>query len=110
MRIKPIIATNDCTFEPTEKNKIFERLFSLRHEQKVRMIKDLTAEDCVEISPNENSRYEDGEVYIFIRDYELPAYGEFECVTLYIKMYLHEEKTYDLVVVISFHPEGMYND
>ena len=85
-------------------------MYSLKHEQKVRLIKELTAEDCIEISPNDNHRYEESEVYIFIRDYNLSTYGESECVTLYIKMYLHEEKTYDLVVVISFHPEGMHND
>ena len=37
----------------------------------------------------------------------IEAYGDKVSIDLYTKMYIEEKKTYDLVVVISFHEEGM---
>jgi len=77
-RIRPVLATNDCQFQLNEKNIEFERSFNLSHDQKIKMIKELTAEDCIEIAPNDNPRYAESEVYKFIRCYAIPIYGELE--------------------------------
>ena len=37
------------------------------------------------------------------------VYGENETHKLYIKMYLAETPSFDIVIVISFHEEGMYD-
>ncbi len=108
-RIKPVLSTNECTFQQNEKNKEFDRQYNLRHEEKIRLIRSLEAADCVKIDPNNNSRYADSEVYIFIKSYLLTVYGEEKPVRIYIKMYLAETKTYDYVIVISFHQEGMFS-
>ena len=94
----------------TEKNLIFERQYPLKNDQKIDMIKELTAEDCIDISPNDNHRYGGSEIYVFIRNFNIPAYGERENVKLYIKIYISETKTHDEVIVISFHQEGMHNE
>lgn len=102
------MATNDCKFEVSEKNREFDKRYPLKHEQKVDIIKGLSADDCIKIGPNDNKRYTDAEIYTFTKDVIIPAYGYDEEVRLYIKMYRLPEKTYDLVVVISFHEEGLY--
>ena len=108
-RIRPLLATKECLFKQSEKNILFDRCYPLTHEQKVNIIKTLAAEDCVKVEPNNNPRYAESEVYAFIKTLMLPSYGEEEEVTLYIKMYLNEEKHYDIVIVISFHSEGMHD-
>lgn len=108
-RIKPLLLTKECVFKQSEKNALFDRCHPLTHEQRVDIIKTLVAEDCVKIEPNNNPRYADSEVYAFIKTLPLTSYGEEELVTLYIKMYLNEQKHYDIVIVISFHPEGMHD-
>ncbi len=72
------------------------------------ILRSLTADDCTAIEPNNNSRYPDAEVYKFIKNCRLSVYGEDTDVKLYIKTYLREGKTRDIVIVISFHEEGMY--
>lgn len=68
----------------------------------------MTADDCTGIEPNDNPRYPEAEVYKFIKACHLNVYGEETDVTLYIKAYLREKQYYDLVIVISFHEEGMF--
>lgn len=58
---------------------------------------------------NNNPRYETDEVYIFFKETVLPVFGEPENVKLYLKMYIREARTYDIVIVISFHKEGMHD-
>ena len=65
-------------------------------------------EDCVKIEPNNNPRFVDSDVYVFIKNDEIMVYGELELHKLYIKIYLREKKTYDTVIVISFHEEGLH--
>ena len=108
-RIKPLLLTNECQFKKSYKNNAFDQQFNLRNEQKVEIIKSLTADDCVKIAPNDNPRYADSEVYQFIKCVELLVYGENETHKLYIKMYLAETPSFDIVIVISFHEEGMYD-
>ena len=109
LRIKPVLTTGDCTFATTAKNKSFERQFSLRHEQKIKIIKSLTADDCIKVEPNNNPRFEKSEIYVFLKCVTLPVYGEDESHTIYIKIYLVEMQPYDSVIVISFHEEGQYD-
>ena len=93
----------------SEKNISFDRCYPLTHEQKIDIIKTLVTEHCIKVEPNNNPRYAESEVYVFIQTLMLSIYGEEEEVTLYIKMYLNEEKHNDCVIVISFHAEGMYD-
>ena len=108
-RMQRILATNDCTFMQSEKNRAFDDEFPLRDAEKRELLKKLTADDCVEISRNDNPRYPDSDVFVFIREMELHVYGETEKVLVYVKTYIREGRTYDLVVVISFHREGMHD-
>lgn len=102
-KCKPYLRTNDCDFRPSEKNRDFDRRARLTHDEKVRIIETLTADDCVKIEKNNNPSYPDAIIYVFILDVELD-----ETVKLYIKMYLVEEKNYAVVIVISFHDEGVF--
>ena len=108
-RIKPLLFTKEYTFAQRDKNIEFDRLYSLTDEQKAEIIKSLTPDDCISVEPNNNPRYPNAEVYAFIKGQQLLSYGEVEYVRLYIKMYLDEKKHNDMVIIISFHPEGMYD-
>jgi len=83
-------------------------MFPLRHEEKVRIIKELLPEDCVKVEPNDNPRFEQTDIFVFIKSVEIMVYGEEEPHKLYIKIYLREQKNYDTVIVISFHEEGVF--
>ncbi len=45
---------------------------------------------------------------MFLKITDIIVYGEKETVKLYIKMYIRENKNFDIVIVISFHKEGVY--
>ena len=107
-RIKPLLSTGDFQIEKTEKNIMFDRQFSLTHQDKCEILKSLTADDCYKIEPNNNSRYQSSEVYKFFKEIELTVFGENETTRLYLKMYVKESKAYDMVIVISFHEEGLH--
>lgn len=107
-KIRPLLSTNECSFIQRDKNIDFNRRFPLKHEEKIDIIKKLTAADCVGVGPNNNPRYAESEVYTFIKGLPLCVYGEEEYVELYIKMYLNEQKHHDIVIVISFHEAGMH--
>lgn len=106
--IKPLLSTGNFQIEKTEKNIMFDRQFSLTHQDKCEILKSLTADDCYNIEPNKNSRYPTSEVYKFFKEIELTVFGENETTKLYLKMYVKESKTYDMVIVISFHEEGLH--
>ena len=108
-KIKPLLMTGDFSIELTEKNQYFDRKFSLTDQQKREILKALTADDCYQLEPNNNPRYKTSEVYKFFKAVDLIVFGEYESTTLYIKMYIRESKTYDMVIVISFHEEGMHD-
>ena len=108
-KIRPLLSVGEFQIELTEKNKLFDRKFSLNHQQKCEILKSLTADDCYQIEPNNNSRYKTDEVYKFFKEVELLVFGELEATKLYLKMYIRELKTYDMVIVISFHEEGMHD-
>lgn len=81
----------------------------MTQDEKISILLSLSAEDCCQIEPNNNPGYDENDVYVFIKDAELLCYGEPQTVNLYIKMYIRETKTYDTVIVISFHEEGMHD-
>ena len=108
-KIKPLLSMGEFQIEPTEKNKIFNRQFPLTDQQKREILKSLTADDCYWIGPNDNPRYKTDEVYKFFKDIEVVVFGEPDTTKLYLKMYIKESKTYDMVIVISFHGEGMHD-
>lgn len=70
-KIKPILATNECIFRQSEKNREFDRCCPIMHEEKVNIIKSLEEHDCIKIEPNNNPRYTDSEVYVFSKDCKL---------------------------------------
>ena len=107
--IKPLLYTNDYTFRQHEKNLQFDRQYNLTNKQKINIIMSLEAKDCIKIEPNNNPRYKDSEVYVFLRDETLVIYGEEDQVKLYIKMYQSELPSYNKVIVISFHQEGVFD-
>ena len=108
-KIRPLLCTGEFTIARTEKNIAFDREFSLTHQEKCAILLTLTADDCCQIAMNNNPRYETDEVYIFFKETVLPVFGEPENVKLYLKMYIREARTYDIVIVISFHKEGMHD-
>lgn len=105
---KPVIRTGDYTIEPNWKNMEFDDEFPLRDEQRKRILLSLQPEDCFKIEQNTNPRYEQAELFFFLKDVTIPIYGEEESVKLYLKLYLKELKTYNMVIVISFHKEGFF--
>lgn len=106
---KALLPTGNYTIKRSEKNIVFERQFNLRDKQKKDILLSLTAEDCIAVEPNNNPRYADCEVYKFIKLCDLFVYGQNELVPLYIKMYIQEEKYDEMIIVISFHEEGMHD-
>lgn len=109
-KIRPLLKTGDVTIEPTEKNKIFDRQYNMRHSEKIKVLESLTAEDCTKIEINNNPLYPKVDVYFFLKDITiLTYYGEPANPCVYIKMYTQELSTYDEVVTISFHEEGMHD-
>lgn len=102
-KCRPYLKTKECTFMSSAKNTEFNRRARLKDEDKIRIIEKLTADDCVKIEKNNNSNYPDAMVYVFIVEVELD-----DVVKLYIKMYLLEEKNCAIVIVISFHNEGVF--
>lgn len=108
-RIKPLLNTGDFQIVLTEKNKLFDCKFPLTDQKKRDILRSLTADDCYQIEPNNNPRYQAAEVYKFLKNVDLLSYGEQVAVELYIKMYIKESKSYDMVIVISFHEEGMHD-
>ena len=43
-KIKPMLALNECQFQPSAKNRDFDRHCPLRHEEKVKIIKGAAKE------------------------------------------------------------------
>ena len=108
-KIKPYLCTNMCYFKPSTKNKIFDRKYGLKHNEKVELIKSLTADDCIKIEPNNNPRYEDAEVFVFLKnDIEITIFGEPNSVSIYIKIYYLSTSQCDKIICISFHESGMH--
>ena len=73
-------------------------------------MQSLTEADCVEIRKNDNPRYPNADVFIFIKWVSLDSYGEPVEVNLYIKDYIIEEDNFEMIIVISFHEEGLHDD
>lgn len=107
-RARAILATGEFTIEANSKNNAFDDEFPLKHEDKLTILRSLTAKDCVKVAMNDNPRYKSAEVYVFFKNVMLSSFGEEEDVKLYLKMYIAEVRFGETVIVISFHREGMY--
>lgn len=92
----------------SQKNKDFDNKYNLSHKDKIGIIKSLTVDDCTDIRMNDNPRYAGADVFIFLKEKDVLSYGESETVSLYIKEYIIEQNSMEMVIVISFHEEGMY--
>lgn len=106
--MRALIPTKQYTFCINDKNKIFDREYNLSDKQKCEILQSLTYDDCVKIEPNNNARYPDTVVYVFLKECEINVYGELENIKIYIKLYILEESDCDMTIIISFHREGMY--
>lgn len=107
-RIKPYLKTNEYQIQVNHKNKNFDRSYPLRDKEKRQILESLTEDDCIEIENNNNPRYDNAEVFVFLKQVSIPVYGEIENIELYIKMYMKEYDRSNIVIVISFHPSGEY--
>ena len=108
-RAKALYPTNQYTFKPSEKNKLFDRKYNLRNSDKLRIMQSLTEADCIEIRKNDNPRYPEADVFVFIKLVSLDFYGEPVETNLYIKDYITDDNGLEMVIVISFHEEGMHD-
>ena len=106
---KALLATKDFSIEPTPKNKAFQKRYPLRSDDQIAILRSLQVEDCVAIEPNNNLRYSDSTVFKFIKKVELMVLGETELVEIYIKEYVEDRRTHEIICVISFHEEGLYD-
>lgn len=107
-KIKPYLKAHEYEIKVNSKNKEFDRVFNLRDQEKQDILTSLTVDDCVRIANNDNSNYEDSEIYIFLKKTMLFVYGEIDEIELYIKMYLQDCGYYDTIIVISFHKSGEF--
>lgn len=108
-RVHALLPTNQCTFARSEKNNQFDYKYNLRHEDRIRIIKSIEVDDCIDICTNNNPRYSDADVFVFLKSVELNTYGETENTRLYIKEYIATQNNMEMVVVISFHEEGLHD-
>ncbi|MCI7473644.1 MAG: hypothetical protein MSB10_08215 [Clostridiales bacterium] len=109
-RAKALFPTSQYTFKPSDKNRELDIEFNLRDQEKVEILKSLTVEDCIEIRQNDNVRYPDADIFIFMKQVNLESYGEEITATLYIKDYIITvPPNMEMVIVISFHREGMHD-
>lgn len=75
----------------------------------MQILKSIIVDDCVDIRTNDNPRYPNSDIYIFHKAVELDVYGENKTVVLYVKEYITDEDNMEMVIVISFHEEGVYD-
>ena len=104
-RVRSLLATNEFQISIRDKNQEFLEKYKIKDHKIKEMLLVLNGTDCIAIEPNNNPRYREARVYKFAKVYELDYFGDACIVTAYIKMYIVEEKTYDLVMVISFHED-----
>ena len=108
-RMRPLLITGEYTIRPSWKNTEFDDEYPLREDQKRSILKSLTVDDCIKVEANSNSRYEESELFFFLKDATFNVYGEETTVKLYLKMYIRETKTHNMVIVISFHKNGLFD-
>ena len=48
-------------------------------------------------------------VFKFIKEVELTVLGETELVETYVKEYIEDRRTHEIICVISFHEEGLHD-
>lgn len=107
--MKTLVKTGEYTIQRSWKNNEFEDKYPLRDSEKRRILESLEVKDCIKIDKNTNPRYEVADVFVFVKEVVILAYGEEEQIPLYIKMYIRERNRLDVVVVISFHRAGFYD-
>lgn len=108
-QMKACLATNDVTYKPSDKNQTFNNETPMTDVQRKKILLSLTVDDCVKVEPNNNPLYPDAEVFVFLKAGILVVYGEDEAVELYIKMYIRDNPTHRIIIVISFHKAGMHD-
>lgn len=109
-KVKGLFPTGQWTIKQTEKNKDLERKYNLRHQQKEEILKSLEADDCIDILQNEKPGFPDAEMFVFLKPVLLDHYGEPVDVKLYIKEYVMlDNYNMEMLIVVSFHEEGLYD-
>ena len=98
-------ATNDFQISVRGKNKAFLDDYRIKTDKIKEVLLSLSALDCKAFEANNNQTYSESLIYIFLKECEFDRYGEPCKVMVYIKLYITNEKTYDQVIVISFHED-----
>ena len=98
-RARALLPTGQCTFVLTDKNKELDKNYNLKHQEKIDIIKSLMPDDCVDIRENDNPRYPEAELFVFLKSVTLEVYGE----------YIIDDHNMEMLIVISFHEEGLYD-
>ena len=103
--VRSRLVTNEYQVSQYYKNKEFLEKYKIKDCKVKEMLLALTGTDCISIEPNDNPSYPEATVYKFVRTYELDFFGVDSLIDVYIKMYLLEKQTCDLVMVISIHED-----
>lgn len=108
-RMKGLLVTGEYTIRPSWKNTEFDDEYPLREAQKRSVLGSLTINDCIKVEANTNQRYETAELFFFLKSATFMIYGEETTIKIYLKMYIRETRTHDMVIVISFHKDGLFD-
>lgn len=76
--MRPLIKFGEYTIQRNWKNEEFEETYPMRDADRRRILDSLSAEDCIRINRNTNPRYDDAEVFVFLKDAAVYIYGEME--------------------------------
>lgn len=104
-RVRSRIVTNEYQVSSHYKNKDFLEKYKIKDCKVKEILLALSGTDCISIEQNDNPSYPEATVYKFVRTYELDFFGVDSLIDVYIKMYLLEKQTCDLVMVISIHED-----
>jgi len=70
-KVRSLLATNDFVIKMNEKNIAFDRAFPIKDSQKKEILQSLTVDDCIAVEFNNNLRYEDSEIYKFLKNVDI---------------------------------------
>lgn len=102
-RVRSLLATNEFQLSMRDKNQDFVEKYKISYGKIKEMLLALDDIDCINVCSNNNPRYRNAIIYKFIKKYQLEYFGDICDIEVYIKLYIVMEKTYDLVMIISFH-------
>jgi len=103
--VRSRLVTNEYQIVKRGKNDEFLEKYKIKDNKVKEMLLALSGTDCISIEPNDNPNYPEATVYKFVKKYELDFFGVDSLIDVYIKLYILEKQTCDLVMVISIHED-----